>query len=294
MESENDDLKNMNPPNMSFRLWRFSNSFLLIVGLLFPWLNSTNLIGLFISTYNSFLIQNDQNVRVLISIFLLVGIFCLVTYPFLNLIVLFNRKYSTNYRGLLISFSVLFLFIIVFPIYLASILHFQLLPVLSYGYWLVLIGLISSAVLELRKSKSIANGRSKLAGYFIFTATVSALLLCASILATISVYAGAKSNPIAFTNGLLIDGIGNDPVPNATLLVNAGKIEFIGKLDRQNLPNNYQIIDLQGRAIMPGIINAHVHEGYDPNNLEIWVQSGITTVCDLGAPVTYPFTSPEN
>jgi imidazolonepropionase-like amidohydrolase len=42
------------------------------------------------------------------------------------------------------------------------------------------------------------------------------------------------------------------------------------------------VIDAQGRTILPGFINAHVHQGYHEGNLEAWAQGGVTTVRDLG------------
>jgi len=34
---------------------------------------------------------------------------------------------------------------------------------------------------------------------------------------------------------------------------------------------------------LPGFINAHVHQGYNEQNLQTWAQGGVTTVRDLGA-----------
>ena len=60
------------------------------------------------------------------------------------------------------------------------------------------------------------------------------------------------------TNGLLIDGTGCEPVPNAALVIDDdGRITSAGRLD--NLPRDAEVIDVSGRTIMPGLIDCHVH-----------------------------------
>ena len=44
-----------------------------------------------------------------------------------------------------------------------------------------------------------------------------------------------------------------------------------------------RIIDVDGRTIMPGIINAHVHYSCDPVARHHFLIEGVTSVCDLGA-----------
>ena len=62
----------------------------------------------------------------------------------------------------------------------------------------------------------------------------------------------------ALTGGLLIDGTGQEPVPNAGVLVDdEGRITRAGKLG--SLPAEAEVIDVSGRTIMPGLIDSHVH-----------------------------------
>ena len=62
----------------------------------------------------------------------------------------------------------------------------------------------------------------------------------------------------AFINGIILDGtLDMKPLEGYTILVNNEKIEDIVK-DNNNL-EGYKIIDLQGKYIMPGLINMHVH-----------------------------------
>jgi imidazolonepropionase-like amidohydrolase len=54
------------------------------------------------------------------------------------------------------------------------------------------------------------------------------------------------------------------------------------------IPEGVPAIDVQGSTILPGFINAHVHSGYNLENLAAWAQAGVTTVRDLGRGVVPP------
>ncbi|MBQ1827548.1 MAG: amidohydrolase family protein [Erysipelotrichaceae bacterium] len=61
----------------------------------------------------------------------------------------------------------------------------------------------------------------------------------------------------AFINGIILDGTENmEPVKGRMILVNGSKIEDITE---QKEVSGYEVIDLKGRYIMPGLINMHVH-----------------------------------
>jgi imidazolonepropionase-like amidohydrolase len=90
---------------------------------------------------------------------------------------------------------------------------------------------------------------------------------------------------LALVNGTLIDGTGADPLPNAALVIHAGRIVAVGSESEIGIPADARVIDVQGATILPGFINAHVHQGFDRQKLAAWAQGGVTTVRDLG---TYP------
>lgn len=64
---------------------------------------------------------------------------------------------------------------------------------------------------------------------------------------------------LAFTNALLIDGTGNPPMPEATVLVSGNRI--VGAGHGVAIPDHARIVDLGGKALLPGLIDAHVHLG---------------------------------
>lgn len=69
---------------------------------------------------------------------------------------------------------------------------------------------------------------------------------------------------VIFVNAFLIDGNGGKPLCGAALVVAGSKIQDI-LLDGPKCNGlrfrQAQVIDLQGRALMPGLIDAHVHPG---------------------------------
>jgi imidazolonepropionase-like amidohydrolase len=91
---------------------------------------------------------------------------------------------------------------------------------------------------------------------------------------------------IALVNGTLIDGTGADPVPDAVVVVQDGRIAAVGPRAQVAIPTDARVVDVQGGTILPGFINAHVHSAYDGYNLAAWARAGVTTVRELNAPGT--------
>lgn len=87
-----------------------------------------------------------------------------------------------------------------------------------------------------------------------------------------------KVEPLILTNCSLIDGTGAGVKKNINIAIEDGKIKEIGNFE---IPEDIKVIDVGGRYVLPGFINAHVHLAYDPVNLKNWAKSGVTTVRDL-------------
>ncbi|MFZ1306517.1 MAG: hypothetical protein WAR80_11795, partial [Ferruginibacter sp.] len=64
---------------------------------------------------------------------------------------------------------------------------------------------------------------------------------------------------MVFKNGLLIDGKGNAAKPHQTVIISNGKIDWVGDDAKVVIPNGANIIDLNGKAIMPGLVMLHEH-----------------------------------
>lgn len=61
----------------------------------------------------------------------------------------------------------------------------------------------------------------------------------------------------AFQGGLLIDGTGRPAQPDSLVLVREGKIAYAGAA--APVPPGYRRLDISGKTIMPGLIDAHLH-----------------------------------
>jgi len=79
----------------------------------------------------------------------------------------------------------------------------------------------------------------------------------------------------------LIDGTGADPVPNAALAIEDGRIVAAGTHAEARIPQGTRQVDVQGATILPGLFNSHIHGGYSKDALAAWAQGGVTTVRDL-------------
>ena len=87
---------------------------------------------------------------------------------------------------------------------------------------------------------------------------------------------------LVLTNATLIDGTGADPIPDAVVVIADERIIAVGPRAQVEIPAGVQVIDLEGAFVLPGFINAHVHNAYDAGRLEAWAQAGVTTVRDEG------------
>ncbi|UCE24707.1 MAG: amidohydrolase family protein [Candidatus Zixiibacteriota bacterium] len=91
----------------------------------------------------------------------------------------------------------------------------------------------------------------------------------------------------ALTNCTLIDGTGRDPIFNAVVVIQSGRILSAGPMRSVRIPPMTTNIDVYGATVLPGFINAHIHNGYNRGNLEAWAQAGVTTVRDLCGPEAF-------
>jgi imidazolonepropionase-like amidohydrolase len=70
--------------------------------------------------------------------------------------------------------------------------------------------------------------------------------------------------------GLLIDGSGEEPKRDQAVHIVDGRIESVGPAKRMALGANPQVLDLDGRAILPGLIDAHTHLTYHDERPNVW------------------------
>ncbi|UCE02820.1 MAG: amidohydrolase family protein [Candidatus Latescibacterota bacterium] len=70
---------------------------------------------------------------------------------------------------------------------------------------------------------------------------------------------GTPPPPFALTGATLIDGTGSPPLQDAVVIVRGGRIECAGTRDACPPPADVESLDLSGKWIVPGIVDAHVH-----------------------------------
>jgi imidazolonepropionase-like amidohydrolase len=106
--------------------------------------------------------------------------------------------------------------------------------------------------------------------------------VCALLLATHAAAAQTAAPVVrAFTGLTLIDGTDRPPVPNATLVVRDGRVVAAGPARAVRIPDGAERVPLDGKTVIPGLVNAHGHVT-DVANLRTYAAYGVTTVFSLG------------
>jgi len=65
---------------------------------------------------------------------------------------------------------------------------------------------------------------------------------------------------LVFRNGLVITATGADPIPNGAVVIENGLITAVGPESDITIPEDAHIIDLEGKTILPGLINARASD----------------------------------
>jgi imidazolonepropionase-like amidohydrolase len=76
--------------------------------------------------------------------------------------------------------------------------------------------------------------------------------------------------PIVLRGGRVIDGTGRDPVADAGLVIEGRTIARVDGSNRLPVPPGARVIDLDGRTIMPGLVDCHTHLSYHASQPNAW------------------------
>jgi imidazolonepropionase-like amidohydrolase len=120
-------------------------------------------------------------------------------------------------------------------------------------------------------------------------------LAAAIAVASLAVLPAQAPAAKAFTGARVIDGTDRPPMENATIVVQNGKIVSVAPPSRAQVPAGAERVALDGKTVIPGIVNAHGHVGntegleqghYSDANvlrdLKTYAAYGVTTVFSLG------------
>jgi imidazolonepropionase-like amidohydrolase len=91
-------------------------------------------------------------------------------------------------------------------------------------------------------------------------------LLYAGAIALTAVLAFAQAprgGAAVYESGRLIVGDGRRPIENGAIVVQGGRITAVGVKGAVAVPAGAAHVDLTGKTVMPAMINAHVHIGYE-------------------------------
>ena len=108
---------------------------------------------------------------------------------------------------------------------------------------------------------------------------------------------GEASDALVFRNFTLIDGGDHAPLPNAAMVVEKGRISWIGPEADLKAPSGAKTSDLTGAFVIPGLMNLHAHLGNTidlvqdskfhtrasiEKDLKTYASYGVTTVLSMG------------
>ncbi|HWM08454.1 MAG TPA: amidohydrolase family protein [Solirubrobacteraceae bacterium] len=102
--------------------------------------------------------------------------------------------------------------------------------------------------------------------------------------------------------GTVIDGLGGEPLVSGVVTYEDDRLTYVGPADGATIAADDETIDVGGHAVLPGLIDAHVHHIYSRYrniaeidrvsvegstvkavaNARLWLEAGFTTVRDVG------------
>jgi imidazolonepropionase-like amidohydrolase/sugar phosphate permease len=126
---------------------------------------------------------------------------------------------------------------------------------------------------------------------------VAALLLLVSLVA----HAQPPVQQVkVLTGATLIDGTGRPPIRDAVIIIEGARIKAVGPRNKIKVPAGAELINVDGKYIVPGLADMHQHLGlgnFDLNqggsdynrNLQTLLGWGITNVFSFGTPAVESF-----
>ena len=92
---------------------------------------------------------------------------------------------------------------------------------------------------------------------------VGAILIASLPSVEVWLQAQSSSRPVLYESARLIIGDTSAPIENGALLVENGRFMAVGPRSSITTPAGVIRVDLSGKTVMPAMVNAHVHIGYE-------------------------------
>lgn len=91
----------------------------------------------------------------------------------------------------------------------------------------------------------------------------------------------ARTGTYALVGATVVDGTARPPIPNATVVIRAGRIAAVGPSSSTPVPADAPVVDVKGQFIIPGLWDMHAHAS-QIDWAPVYLASGVTTLRDLG------------
>jgi hypothetical protein len=99
---------------------------------------------------------------------------------------------------------------------------------------------------------------------------------------------GPPSKPLVLRGVTVIDATGAPPMPEMTVIILGNRISTIGKSSTVSLPQDAHVVDAEGKFLIPGLWDMHVHlfnhvTSSEPGDLyfPLLIANGVTSVRDM-------------
>ncbi|MBI5443639.1 MAG: amidohydrolase family protein [Deltaproteobacteria bacterium] len=79
------------------------------------------------------------------------------------------------------------------------------------------------------------------------------------LLLSLGAHSGTSPEVLVLTGATVLPGTGGPPLPSAAVVIRGDRIADVGPADRTFVPEGARVVDLSGRWLVPGLIDAHVH-----------------------------------
>lgn len=124
--------------------------------------------------------------------------------------------------------------------------------------------------MDMKKSEIILEERGLLKKRFFCAIIFFFFLLTYCLPSTV---ADEAPPSLVITNARLIDGTGKPPVSSAVIIITGDKFVAVGHKGKVKIPAEAEIIDVGGKTVIPGLIDAHVHFTIPPSLEEHFVDN---------------------
>jgi imidazolonepropionase-like amidohydrolase len=111
---------------------------------------------------------------------------------------------------------------------------------------------------------------------------VTRLLRLAAVVAAVALPAWAHAQePVAFVDVTVVPMTSEGELPHHTVIARDGRIAAVGPADEVEVPAGARRIDGEGKWLVPGLADMHVHL-FSRSDLDLYLANGVTTVRNLG------------